>query len=88
MRPGVLGNPYFLARGSSLEERARCVERYRDWLRKQFQARGPVRAELQRLLEVAAAEPLELECCCAPLQCHADVIRHALLGMARLQNLV
>jgi hypothetical protein len=88
MRPGILGNPYFLKSGSSLEERALCVERYRIWLRREFKARGPVRAELQRLLKIAAVEPLELECCCAPLQCHADVIRDALMGMAKLENMV
>lgn len=85
---GLLGNPEWLPNGSTLEERAANIGRYRIWLRKQFKIRGPVRAELQRLLEVAAAEPLELECCCAPLQCHADVVRDALLGMARLQDLV
>jgi hypothetical protein len=87
MRPTVLGNPYFLRRGASLEERADCVPRYRDWLRKQYAAKGPVRAELEHLLELAQAGPVELVCCCAPLQCHADVIREALLGMAETRGI-
>jgi hypothetical protein len=85
---GLLGNPEWLPRGSSLEARAANIERYRAWLRKQFKAHGSVHAELQRLLEIATMEPLELECCCAPLQCHADVVREALLGMAKLQDLI
>jgi hypothetical protein len=62
-------------------DRARVVRQYRDWLRQRYSERGPERAELERLLQLSQAGPLELVCWCAPLACHADVIREALLGM-------
>ena len=81
-----LGNPEFLPRGSSLEARDANVDRYRQWLRRQYQLNGPVRAELERLLELARTGPLELVCCCAPLRCHAGEIKRALLGMAQARR--
>lgn len=83
MRPTVLGNPFVLRRGASLGERHQCVERYRSWLRDEYRRSGPVRAELERLLQLARRGALELVCCCAPFECHGHVIRDALLGMAR-----
>lgn len=77
-----LGNPEPLRRGASLEERDANVDRYRQWLRQQYRANGPVRAELERLLAIAESQPLELACYCAPLRCHGDEIKRALLGMA------
>jgi hypothetical protein len=82
-KASVLGNPEFLPRGSSLEAREANVQRYRQWLRQGYQARGPVREELERLLAMAQRAPLELVCCCAPLRCHADEIKAALEGMAK-----
>jgi hypothetical protein len=81
-----LGNPEFLPRGSSLEARDANVDRYRQWLRRQYLLGGPVRAELERLLLLAQADTLELVCCCAPLRCHADEIKRALEGMAQARR--
>ena len=78
-RPSKLGNPFPMRTEA---DRDRVVEQYRLWLREQYRARGPVRAELERLLKVAQKQPLELVCFCAPKSCHADVIREAILGMA------
>ncbi len=83
-RPSVLGNPFAMR---SEADRQRVVADYRAWLRSQYQTRGPERQELEHLLQLALAGPLELVCYCAPRSCHADVIREALLGMARARKL-
>ena len=80
-RPSVLGNPFPMR---SEADRERVVTQYRNWLRQQWKARGPARAELERLLEIAKAGPLELVCWCAPRACHADVIREALEALAAI----
>jgi hypothetical protein len=79
-RPSPLGNPFAMAKES---DRAQVVRDYRDWLRQRYSERGPERAELERLLQLAQAGPLELVCWCAPRACHADVIAEALHGMAK-----
>lgn len=82
-RPSTLGNPYPMRKEA---ERERVVEQYLAWLRKQYAANGPVRAELERLLSIAQRQPLELVCFCAPKRCHADVIRDAILGMDKART--
>lgn len=83
-RPSVLGNPFAMR---SEADRDRVVANYRSWLRQHYRRCGPERQELERLLQLALAGPLELVCYCAPRSCHADVIREALLGMARARDL-
>ena len=80
-RPSALGNPFPMR---SEADRERVVAQYRSWLRQQWKTRGPARGELERLLELAKAGPLELICWCAPKACHADVIREALEALAAL----
>lgn len=83
-RPSALGNPFAMR---SEADRERVVANYRTWLRNHYQAGGPERQELEHLLQLALAGPLELVCYCAPRNCHADVIREALLGMTRARGL-
>lgn len=78
MRGTPLGNP-FVMKDRSQAERDRVCDRYREWLEERSGHDGPVRRELQRLLEVARRQPVELVCCCAPKRCHGDVIREFLL---------
>ena len=79
-RPSLLGNPFQLGRDGS---RAQVIATYRRWLWAQLQEPGSAqRQELERLLAQAQAGPLELLCWCAPLACHAEVIRSALLWLA------
>lgn len=78
-RPSPLGNPFPMR---SEADRNLVVHQYHEWLRKQYRSCGRVRDELERLLVIAQAGPLELVCWCAPLACHADVIAEALNGMA------
>lgn len=79
-RPSALGNPFPMRTEA---DRQQVVRKYRDWLRIQWRTRGPARAELERLLEIAKAGPLELVCWCAPRPCHADVIKAALEALAQ-----
>jgi hypothetical protein len=79
-RPSLLGNPFHLGRDGS---RAQVIASYRSWLWDQLQEPGSAqRQELERLLAQAQAGPLELLCWCAPLDCHAEVIRSAVLWLA------
>jgi len=76
----VLGNPYKRlpegAPGSTLAN-------YRQWLRKQYQAGGQVRQELERLADLAEAGDVVLGCWCKPAACHGDVIAEAVEGIIR-----
>lgn len=84
-RPSPLGNPFQIGRDGTREQ---VIAKYRAWLWKQLRwpsgalRRSPQVTELQRLLALARTAPLELLCWCAPLPCHAEVIRAALLWLA------
>jgi hypothetical protein len=79
-RPSPLGNPYAIGRDGSREE---VIAKYRRWLWAQLQYPGsPQEAELRRLVAKARAGDLELLCWCAPLPCHAEVVRSAMLWLA------
>ena len=78
-RPSALGNPFVVGRDGIQEH---VVARYRLWLRQQWRRGGAVRQELERLAAKYRRDgQLTLLCWCAPLPCHADVIREAVLGM-------
>lgn len=79
-RPSPLGNPYALERDGSREQ---VIAQYRRWLWTQLQRPGsPQERKLRRLLAQARTGELELLCWCAPLPCHAEVVRSALLWLA------
>jgi hypothetical protein len=83
-RPSVLGNPFKLSRHASPAERAEVIEHYRRWLRQQCQAQGHVQRELDRLAQRHRSNGLlVLGCWCAPLPCHADVIRETVLSLLK-----
>jgi hypothetical protein len=76
-RPSVLGNPFPMRAES---DRDRVVDAYRDWLRGLW-GNPRVRAELERLADLAQAGDVSLVCYCAPARCHADVIKSAIEGI-------
>ncbi|MGE3537773.1 MAG: DUF4326 domain-containing protein [Candidatus Tectimicrobiota bacterium] len=79
-RPTVLGNPYTL----KVYTRTDAIERYRIWLRQQWQRQGEVQAELLQLArQYHERGALTLVCWCAPRRCHAEVIREAVLGIVQ-----
>ena len=80
-RPSPLGNPFVIGRHGT---RAEVVARYRAWLRRQWRQGGPVRRELERLAAKYRRDgQLTLLCWCAPLPCHADVVREAVLALVK-----
>lgn len=77
----VLGNP-FKVKSHTRDEHERVVGLYRKWLWDRIKGTDElstrVQRELQRLKSLALADDLKLECWCAPLPCHADVIKSCL----------
>jgi len=62
-RPTLLGNPYHVQRYG----RAQAMQRYRVWLRRQWQVGGAVKAALLDLARAYQAQgALTLRCWCAP----------------------
>lgn len=76
-RPGVLGNPFRL---KSCDSRETVIARYKQWLGQQMERGcGGVFDTIQSLAARARVGDLVLICWCAPLPCHADVIKEAIL---------
>ena len=67
-----LGNPYRLDPGDTREA---IINVYAGWLAKRLIDDTPQRREIERLTELARRGDLVLLCWCAPLPCHADVIK-------------
>jgi hypothetical protein len=86
----VLGNPFKLSRHPSPAERLEVITQYRQWLDQQCEAKGSVWQELTRLVRRYRRDgQLMLGCWCAPLPCHAEVIRETILALVNkgdLQN--
>lgn len=78
-RPNPLGNPYQLGRGAgfgNLAERERVIGLYRAHLERELSKKtGTIYSEFQRVAAlVRRGEKVALNCWCAPLHCHGDVI--------------
>lgn len=74
----VLGNFYVKYTPRNLEERYEVIRKFKLDFDVDMKKRGPMYQEVLKLAHrVAAGESLALECWCAPLPCHADVIRSA-----------
>jgi hypothetical protein len=69
---GVLGNPFRSGRDGTRDE---AIAKYRRWLWNEINARTVVWDKLCVL--ALAQEELVLLCHCAPLRCHAEVVRSA-----------
>ncbi|MNY41735.1 hypothetical protein D3C86_1765720 [compost metagenome] len=62
------------------DTRAVVIAKYRLWLKEKIDSNDPrVCNELNRLVELAQQGELKLQCFCAPLPCHGDVIKQVLL---------
>lgn len=78
-RGSPLGNPFPID-GPKGWTRAKVIELYRIWLRQHIDKSDPtVCNELNRLVAIAQQGELKLQCFCAPLPCHGDVIKQVLL---------
>lgn len=80
-RPSPLGNPFQITHQSVTTSRIRAVKKYEEWIRLgEDPMAKEAYAEIGHLVElVIDGYNLELECWCAPLLCHADVIRQLIL---------
>lgn len=78
-RPSVLGNPFVMGVHGTRDE---VVAQYHAWLRREWVKGGAVRMALEALADrVVAGEDISLECFCAPLACHGDVVARAVRGI-------
>lgn len=72
----LLGNPFRLTKSKTREE---VIRAFKEWLWKEINdPASEARAELYRLAARALEDDLYLACWCAPLSCHADVIKAAI----------
>lgn len=79
----VLGNPYVLRNKNDRAERMRVIDAYRRLLEKDMARNGPMSQEIRKIAErVRQGERICLQCWCAPLPCHGDVIAEAVRRMA------
>jgi hypothetical protein len=80
-RPSPLGNPFLMQREA---ERAQVIRDYEDWLAEQLlDPSSPASREMSRLAALARRQDLCLVCWCAPLPCHADVIKRTIEAIIR-----
>jgi Domain of unknown function (DUF4326) len=78
-RPSPLGNPFVIGRDG---DRAEIIRKYERWLIDRIFVASITPQKLAFLSLVDAyerGEALNLECHCAPLPCHGDVIKKLIL---------
>jgi len=74
----VLGNPYVM-KGNSLEERKQVVRNFRLDANESRENSTDLWKGIEKLADrVENGEKLALQCWCAPLDCHGDVIKSAI----------
>ena len=78
-RPSALGNPFVVDPYGKVGARAEAIEKYEQYILKSMKY-PRIAYELTRLKRLADTGDLKLMCWCAPLPCHAEVIRKILLG--------
>lgn len=84
-RPNPLGNPFQLGRGhgfGNMVERERVIRQYRVHLEREIaKGSGSVHSEFMRVVRlVKDGQSVALNCWCAPLPCHGDVIAEAVMA--------
>lgn len=83
-RPGPLANPYTHVPNRyakwKVATRNEAVEKYRDWLLEMLTMENETFQAFRELVETYRAfGGLVLSCWCAPLNCHANVIRDMIM---------
>lgn len=76
-RPSPLGNPFRIGRDGGRDQVIALFAHWFDLQRSVF-ADGVVARELARLTDLARAGDLVLVCHCAPLDCHARIIKEVI----------
>lgn len=78
-RPAPLGNPFAM---KTEADRAKVIKQYEEWLNAHWNWPGP-RDQLQMLKHrVILGMNIHLVCWCAPLPCHADIIKRVVEELA------
>lgn len=77
-RPSVLGNPFEIGRDGDREE---VIAKYEHWLKARLQNENSAQSQAIEQLanEVRVDGKVQLVCWCAPLRCHAEVIREEII---------
>ena len=69
----VLGNPFRIGVDGNREE---VIRKYQDWLKKKLETDPRVQSAIMNLVWMLyGGERVRLGCWCAPLPCHAEVIK-------------
>lgn len=72
-RPSLLGNPFIIGKDG---DRSQVIEKYRIWLKERLSyPKSIVYVEFNKAVELARNGDVNLVCYCAPLSCHADIIK-------------
>lgn len=79
-RGSILGNPYSHFPGTSAKEivnsRNEAIEKYIDYLEEKINEKDEsIIKELQKILEIAKYNDVNLICFCMPKRCHGTVIK-------------
>jgi len=73
-RTTILGNPFPMKNQSDNERTRVCLE-YVKYFVRMVNSAGPFRDEVGRIYKLAkSGKSINLQCHCAPKQCHADTI--------------
>ena len=72
-----MGNPFVIGKDGTRED---VIKKYENWLRPhavrgKTEPQNAVRQELDRISELLKLADVELACWCAPLPCHASIIK-------------
>ncbi len=83
-RPSALGNPFQIGKDGG---RGEVIKKYRAWLAERMLQDSPQRQEIERLAkQLKEGRELALACWCAPLPCHADVVKEVLVARVEGQE--
>jgi len=80
----TLGNPYYKTAKTSPNFREKSIAQFRQYLWLEMQKPGSkIRKEIERLtVNYLKNKNIRLYCCCAPLPCHGDVIKKAIIWLS------
>lgn len=83
-RPSPLGNPFSHMNNTLAEfkvaTREEAVVKYKDWLAERWEKGGEIGHMAALIASAAVKGDVDLVCWCAPLACHGDIIREAIIG--------
>lgn len=72
-RPSLLGNPFRIGVHGTREE---VISKYQAWIEQELEKSAATRAFLAHIHQTAKNRPVALVCWCAPLPCHANVLKN------------